>query len=105
MTDVVVYTDYEGRSIRLTNERKEHILEHVEMHGQLDRIRETLKSPELVIATNLDEAIHVYHRYYAQTPVTSKHLHVAVKLLEGDAFVVTAFFSNRVKKGTKIWPR
>ena len=72
MTDVVVYLDYEGRSIRLTDERKEHIFKHVEMHGQLDRVAETLRSPELVVATNLDEMVHVYHRYYARTPVTSK---------------------------------
>ncbi len=105
MTDEVVFTDYQGRSIRLTDERQQHILEHVEMRGQLDRIRETLKSPELVVATSLDETVHVYHRFYSQPPVTSKHLHVAVKLLEADAFIVTAFFSNRLKKGSKVWPR
>jgi hypothetical protein len=44
-------TDYQGRRIRLPQERWQHILEHAEMVGQLDRIIETLTSPELVIAT------------------------------------------------------
>jgi hypothetical protein len=30
---------------------------------------------------------------------------VAVKILEEDAFVVTAFFTDEVKGGKQIWPR
>jgi hypothetical protein len=30
---------------------------------------------------------------------------VAVKMLEEDAFVITAFFTDDVKGGEKIWPK
>jgi len=30
---------------------------------------------------------------------------VAVKILEDDAFIITAFFTDEVKGGTQIWPK
>lgn len=103
MDDVTILTDHQGRDIRLTDERRQHILEHPEMAAQFERIVETLKTPETVVATEADESVHVYHRYYETTPVTSKFLLVAVKHLDDDAFVLTAFFSRREKKGKTIW--
>lgn len=47
----------------------------------------------------------MYYRYYARSPVGSKHLMVAVKILEQDAFVITAFFTDDVKGGEQIWPK
>lgn len=104
MSGHILYADHRGRKIRLTDERRDHILEHPEMATQIDRIGETLTSPERIIATHLDENVHVYHRYYDKTPVTSKYLHVAVKITPDDAFIVTAYFSNRIKRGVEIWP-
>lgn len=101
--DTMILIDHNGREIRLTAERRDHILEHPEMAEQFERIQETVKTPESVIATTADDTVHVYHRYYETTPVTSKFLLVAVKVLEDDAFVLTAFFSRREKKGTVIW--
>jgi hypothetical protein len=101
--DTLILVDPKGREIRLTSERRDHILEHPEMAGQFERIQETVRMPELISATTADDTVHVYHRYYETTPVTSKFLLVAVKTLEGDAFVLTAFFSRREKKGTVIW--
>ena len=101
--DTILFPDYQGRTVRFTKERQEHVLEHREMVGQFERIRETVKSPELVVATRLDESVHVYHRFYDTTPVTSKYLQVAVKLLEEDAFILTAFYSSRQKRGETVW--
>ncbi len=98
--DTIVLIDHNGLEIRLTPERHEHILEHPEMVEQMDKIRRTIAEPEVIIATSTDETVHVYHRHYAKTPVTSKFLLVAV---EDDAFLLTAFFSSRQKKGATIW--
>jgi len=73
------------------------------MVDQQDRIVETLMSPDLIIATETDPTVHTYHRLYPETPVTRKYLIVAVKVLPDDAFVLTAFFSRRLKKGALIW--
>lgn len=99
----IILVDQEGTEIRLTQERWSHILEHAEMSDQLEKIRETVASPEIIVATLVDEQVHVYHRFYQATPVTSKWLLVTVKVLSDDAFVLTAFFSTRQKKGPVIW--
>jgi hypothetical protein len=38
------------------------------------------------------------------TAVGDKFLCVVVKLIEADAFVVTAYLTDQVKKGKQIWP-
>jgi hypothetical protein len=37
--------------------------------------------------------------------VGGKHLCVVVKVRQDDAFVVTAYLTDRVKKGTVLWPK
>jgi hypothetical protein len=59
--DTIVLLDNFGRKIRLTRERSDHILEHPEMAGQFDKIRETLIQPEIIVATTTDNLVHVYH--------------------------------------------
>lgn len=100
-----VLQDHQGVSVRLTSERWTHILDHPEMVGQQDRLAETLASPDIVMATVKDETVHTYHRQYETTPVTRKYMVVVVKMAPGDAFVVTAFYSSRVKKGEVVWPK
>lgn len=97
--------DYSERTVRLTDERLLHIREHPEMVGQERRIREVLQKPDFVYISHKDASVHVYYRHYGRSPAGSKHLMVAVKILEQDAFVITAFFTDDVKGGEKIWPK
>jgi hypothetical protein len=76
------------------NPRLGHIHEHPEMVGQERRIREVLQEPDIVFTSHKDSSVHVYYRHYARRPVGSKHLMVAVKIFEEDAFVITAFFTD-----------
>ena len=97
--------DYANRAVRLTDERLLHIYEHPEMSGQERRIRETLEKPDAVVTSHKDSSVHIYYRHYARSPVGSKQLMVAVKILEQDAFVITAFFTNEVEGDEQIWPK
>lgn len=102
---MVVLTDYEGRSVRLTDERWEHIQEHPEMVGLKEAIAETLEKPEAVVESPSDPLARLYYRFYHHTTVGGKHMCVVVKIVSGDAFVVTAYLTDRVKKGTLLWPK
>jgi hypothetical protein len=75
------------------------------MIGQERRIREVLQKPDMVYTSHKDASVHVYYRRYARSPVGAKHLMVAVKVLEEDAFVITAFFTDEVKGAERIWPK
>jgi hypothetical protein len=98
-------TDYEGRRIRLTDERLAHILEHPEMVGMESRIGETLANPEKVLESLSDAEARLYYRYYLGTRVGNKYLAVVVKVQDADAFVVTAYLTDKVKSGKLLWPK
>jgi hypothetical protein len=101
---MVILTDYQGLSIRLTDERWHHIEEHPEMAGLREGVAETLREPEVVIQSASDPVVRLYYRFYHRTMVGGKHLCVVVKVRQEDAFVVTASLTDRVKKGTVLWP-
>jgi len=97
--------DFEGRTIRLTLERLEHIREHPEMRGLSGRIKETLAHPLKVVQSLSDSEVRLYYRFYFATVVGNKYLCVVVKVREDDAFVLTAYLTDTLKKGAVLWPK
>ena len=98
--------DFRGRIIRLTEERENHIeVDHPEMVGQIERINETLKNPNIVVRSNVDLEVELFYRHYNNTPVTEKYLCVVVKVSSQDLFIITAYFTDRVKRGEILWER
>jgi len=84
--------DSTGRIVRLTAERPRRIMGHPEMAGQEPRVGETILGPDVVVASARQPTIHLFHKFYEHTPVSPKYLLVAVKSLDDDSFVITAFF-------------
>ena len=102
---IFLVVDQLKRTIRLTKERHQHIVERLEMTGQEDRIRETIALPDIVKVSRHDPHALCYYRWYEATPVTKKHLLCIVKVLNHEGFVVTAFYTDRVKEGKTEWQR
>ncbi len=96
-------TDFEGRVFRFTDERRKHILDHPEMKEMILAIEETLKAPEKVVQSFSDPEARLYYRFYSRTPVGEKYLCVIVKLKRNDAFILTAYLTDAVKKGEILW--
>ena len=94
-----------GHKVRLTDERLAHILEHPEMKGMAAEIRRVLMQPQLVRRSRLDDAVRLFYEFYAQTIVGGKWLCVVVKYAENDAFVVTAYLTDKPKPGEDLWPK
>ena len=89
----------------MTEERRKHILEHPEMKGMVRHIKETLLEPQKVIQSISDKDIGLYYRFYIGTKVGDKYLCVVVKTIKQDAFVLTAYLTDFIKKGDIIWLR
>lgn len=98
-----ILIDYQGRSIRLTEERLDHILQHSEMVGLESAIETTLLTPQIVRRSRTDETVFLYYRYQEGTIVSDKWLCVVVKYLENDAFIITAYLTDKLKQGEQIW--
>jgi len=93
-----------GHSVRLTDERLAHILEHAEMKGMAAEIERVLREPQLVRRSRSDAAVRLFYEFYARTIVGGKWLCVVVKYMENDAFVVTAYLTDKPKAGEDLWP-
>jgi len=93
-----------GRSVRLTEERLAHILEHPEMKDMGAEIERVLAQPQLVRRSRSDDAVRLFYEFYAQTMVGGKWLCVVVKYGQNDAFVVTAYLTDKPKAGEDLWP-
>jgi hypothetical protein len=103
---MTVLEDYDKRSIRLTDERWQHMeFNHPEMKGQIERIGQTLANPDKVVRSRTDPLVELFYRVYLSTPVTKKYLCVVVKNLESDHFIITAYFTDNVKQGEVLWEK
>jgi hypothetical protein len=73
------------------------------MTEQIEKIRETLSSPERIVRSRTDSDAELFYRYYNITPVTKKYLCVVVKVFADDLFIITAYFTDTIKKGDVLW--
>ena len=96
--------DFQGRIIGLTDERLAHILEHPEMAHMETAIRETLLNPKRVVQSVSDLHARLYYRFYFGTMVGDKYVCVVVKFVDDRAFILTAYLTDKIKKGEPIWP-
>lgn len=94
-----VLNDYEGRGIRLTDERLAHILEYPERARIESGIAETFGRPGSVIRSASDDEARLYYRLYTDTPVGEKPFCLVVKAREDDAFVLTAYLTDKFQRG------
>ena len=97
--------DKNGRKIHLSKERWSHIVnDHPEISNRLEEIRDTLKRPLAVRTSDYDENVRFYYRYYKNINLKEKYLLVIVKYLNGNGFIITIFYINKIKgqKWTKI---
>ena len=97
--------DVWGNSVNLTEERRAHLLEHPEMREQEAKLAETLLQPDSVIQSRSDDTVRLFHRLYRKLAIGDKHLCVVVKYAEADVFVITAYFTDKVKGGEVLWEK
>jgi hypothetical protein len=101
-----LFKDIHDRSIRLTEERSLHLeAEHPEMTGQAPRIAKTLASPDAIVRSRTDVTVELFYKHYQSTPVTTKFLCTVVKTLPEDNFIITAYYTDTVKRGDVLWEK
>ncbi|MCU0784135.1 MAG: DUF4258 domain-containing protein [Verrucomicrobia bacterium] len=99
-----VLQDCFGNKVRLTDERLAHILEHPEMTDLAGEIERVLRQPQFVRRSRADETVRLFYEFYLRSIVGGKWLCVVVKYGESDAFVVTAYLTDKPKAGEELWP-
>ncbi len=100
------YKDLFNNKIRFSNERALHIKDtHPEMYGQFSKIKVVLSNPDEVLISKTDAAVCLYYKKYKHTPVTDKYLCVVVKTSGEDNFIITVYFTDKIKRGKIKWKK
>jgi len=103
---LIWFKDLFNRQIRLTDERLYHIeTDHPEMTNQIVNIKETLKDPDIIVRSKIDSQVELFYKLFKNTPVTEKYLCIVIKSLDNDIFIITAYFTDTVKRGDILWQR
>jgi len=97
--------DVWGKAVTLTVERRAHLLEHPEMREQEDKLAETLREPDVVIQSQSDDTVSLFYRLYTGLAIGDKFLCLVVKYTPAYAFIITAYFTDKVKRGGVLWKR
>ncbi len=93
----MVVEDPEGRQVRLPEERWRHICaRHPEMETLLENVQETVRQPDTVADSDTDpESVKLYHKRFPGLGLGNGWVRVAVKYLDDDAFILTAYIIGR----------
>lgn len=86
--------DKSGRSIYMTRERWTHVLQHPEMMNQANNIMDALSQPDKVTRVFYDAAVRFYYKFNKER---KKYLFVSVKYLNGEGFIITSFYTDKIK--------
>ena len=100
-----ILTDCFGQRVRLTDERLVHILEHPEMRSIDSEIEAVVNGPHFVRRSRSDANVRMFYKFCPETIVGGKWLCVVVKYTSNDAFVVTAYLTDKPKAGEDLWPK
>jgi len=87
-----------NKRVRLTEVQWAHIqYKHKELNAEIQKIELALKQPDIIYYSKTD-VLYYYYKHFDQTPVSNKYLLLVVKHLNGEGFVVTAFFCSKIRK-------
>jgi len=87
--------DKTGRKIRLPVERWKHIVQEHPYLQDVEEIKETVINPIKITLSKYDPE-HVRYLYRFNKNL-KKYLMVAIKYLNGDGFIITAFFRRTIQ--------
>jgi len=65
--------------------------------NQIELIKETLKQPLTIRYFSEDESVRYFYKDLKNKSPQERYLFVSVKYLNGDGFVITSFFTNKIK--------
>ena len=75
-------------------------IKHPSMAGRDAEVQQTLTDADEVRESRSAPQVKLYYRQY-----DNLYLYVVVKHLNGSGFIVTTYFTDRIKEGITLWTR
>ena len=76
-------------------------VKHPVMLGREDDVRKTLSEPDEIRLSRRDSQVYLFYR----SDGARRWLCAVARSLEGDGFLITAYRTNAIKEGTRLWPK
>jgi hypothetical protein len=76
-------------------------IKHPMMAGREDIVQETLRQPEEVRVSRSDASVYLFYR----TERPGRLVCAVAKQLNDEGFLVTAYPTDAIKEGTRVWPK
>lgn len=75
------------------------------MAGQEAMMQATLGQPDIIKRSTYDSQVNLYYRKYETSQVATKYLVVIVKIDNSSGFILTSFYTDKIKIGETVWER
>lgn len=66
------------------------------MHDQMENIQITIKHPNSIRYFEDDENVRYFYKEFKHRAPSERYLLVSVKYLNGEGFIITSFFTNKI---------
>ena len=88
------------KRVYVTKSRWELIIKtkHLEMEGKEKEIKGTLTNPDEIRQSVSDDSVYLYYKNHGRLLVS-----VVVKHKNGDGFIITAYYTDRIKEGKQFY--
>ena len=92
-----------GFRVRVTQAYWEIIvrIKHPVMAGHEEEIKLTLENPAEIRISKTDPAVHLFYR----SERSERWVCAVAKRLNGEGFLITAYPTDAIKEGERIWPK
>lgn len=91
-----------GKKVRITKAYWNRIIQvkHPNMEGRELLVMKTLIEPSEIRQSKSDFSVYLYYR-----PEGKYYNAVVVKHLNGEAFIITTYITDRIKEGKQVWKK
>jgi len=73
---------------------------HLEIEGQEEKVKKTLADPEIIRASEEDDEVRLYYKKFGKY-----YLCVVARHLNDEGFIITCYFTKKIKEGEEIWKK
>jgi len=90
-------------SVRITVAYWEQIsaIKHPIMKNELESVKSTIILPDEIRQSRYDSKVFLFYKEKSE----NRFICVVIKRLNGDGFIITAYITDKIKQGEKIWPK
>ena len=92
-----------GFRVRVTIEYWQIIIsrKHPIMAGRETKVQEVLQNPDEIRVSKRNPSVYLFYK----SEKTGKWVCTVTKRLNGEGFLITAYPTDAIKEGRKIWPK